>query len=89
MREWLRLATDRSTDVAAAVDSVLIVINHGDAILRGDLSRGRLLRMGLTALVPYGVSTYSSVGHFVTCSGTAPLGTKTSARSPKFPRVVR
>ena len=67
MREWLRLATDRSTvrralGVAAAVGSVLIVINHGDAILRGDLSPGRLLRMALTALVPYCVSTYSSVG---------------------------
>ena len=67
MRAWLRLATDRSTvrralGVAAVVGSVLIVINHGDAILRGDLSLGRLLRMALTVLVPYCVSTYSSVG---------------------------
>ena len=46
---------------AAVVGSVLIVINHGDAILRGDLSRGRLFRMALTVLVPYCVSTYSSV----------------------------
>lgn len=67
MRAWLLLATDRSTvrralGVAAVVGSVLIVINHGDAILHGDLSPGRLLRMALTVLVPYCVSTYSSVG---------------------------
>ena len=57
-----RSTVRRALGVAAVVGSVLIVINHGDAILRGDLSRGRLLRMALTALVPYCVSTYSSVG---------------------------
>lgn len=37
-------------------------INHGDAILRGDLPTVRLLQMGLTVMVPYMVSTFSSVG---------------------------
>jgi len=41
---------------------VLIAINHGDALLRGEIDAGRLLKMGLTVLVPYTVSTLSSVG---------------------------
>lgn len=66
MTEWLRLAKDasivrRAVGVAAVVGSVLIAINHGDAILRGDLSPVRVARMALTALVPSCVSTYSSV----------------------------
>jgi uncharacterized membrane protein YwzB len=46
---------------AVVVGSVLISINHGDAILRGDVGQGRLLRIALTVLVPYVVSTSSSV----------------------------
>ena len=66
MRDWLALATDRlivrrASRVAVIVGSVLLAINHGEAILRGDFSPARLLRMGLTVLVPYCVSTYSSV----------------------------
>jgi len=44
------------------VGAILIMINHGDAILRGEVSAGRTWRMGLTVLVPYAVSTLSSVG---------------------------
>jgi hypothetical protein len=63
---WMALATRRSvvqraTVVALVVGSILVIINHGDAILRGDLSAGRLLRIMLTIAVPYCVSTYSSV----------------------------
>lgn len=66
LNEWLRLATarpvvTRACRYAVCVGALLIAINHGDAILRGDLSIGRLLRMGLTVLVPYAVSTASSV----------------------------
>ena len=43
------------------VGTVLVAINHGDALLRGDVSLGRTLRIVLTVLVPYFVSTYSSV----------------------------
>ena len=46
---------------AVVVGVILIAINHGDAILAGTLSRGQLLKMGLTVLVPYTVSTLSSV----------------------------
>jgi hypothetical protein len=65
--DWLRLATApatvrRACAYAVVVGAVLLTINHGDAILAGDLPPGRLLRMGLTVLVPYLVSTFSSVG---------------------------
>jgi len=43
------------------VGTILISINHGDAILRGDVTTPRVLRMLLTCLVPYCVSTASSV----------------------------
>jgi hypothetical protein len=63
---WIALATSpsvvrRATVVAIVVGTVLVAINHGDAIVRGDLSMGRLLRIALTVMVPYCVSTYSSV----------------------------
>lgn len=67
MLEWLRLACDRSVvrralRYAVGVGALLILINHGDALLRRDLSIGRLLQMALTVTVPYAVSTASSVG---------------------------
>jgi hypothetical protein len=63
---FLELATDprvvgRALLYALGVGSLLIAINHGDAILSGSISSGRLLKMGLTVLVPYAVSTLSSV----------------------------
>ncbi len=64
---WLKLAAEptvarRAALYAVVVGTVLIAINHGDALLRRDVSTGRLLRMALTVLVPYVVSTASSVG---------------------------
>jgi hypothetical protein len=47
---------------ALVVGAVLIAINHGDALLAGQVGAGRLWKMGLTVLVPYTVSTLSSVG---------------------------
>jgi hypothetical protein len=46
---------------AVTVGPVLVAINHGDALLAGELGAGRLLKIGLTMLVPYAVSTISSV----------------------------
>jgi hypothetical protein len=67
MKEWFRIAFSasvrrRALRVAGVVGSVLIAINHGDAVLKGDLSPERLIRMALTLIVPYLVSTFSSVG---------------------------
>lgn len=47
--------------VALLVGSILAVINHGAAILAGELSSSRLWQIALTYLVPYCVSTYSAV----------------------------
>jgi len=67
MTDWLALALTptvvrRATRYTLGVGLLLITINHGDAILRGDVTLGRVLRMMLTAMVPYCVSTASSVG---------------------------
>jgi len=67
MGEWLRLALDRrvarrALAYAVVVGAVLIAINHGDALAAGDVDGARAFRMGLTVLVPYTVSTLSSVG---------------------------
>ncbi|NUO81348.1 nitrate/nitrite transporter NrtS [candidate division KSB1 bacterium] len=63
---WLRLATHpatvrRALFTAIIVGTVLITINHGDALLRGELSGVRITQMLLTLAVPYIVSTVSSV----------------------------
>jgi hypothetical protein len=67
MREWLRLSADpvvvrRAIVVAIVVGAVLVAINHADALMRGDITAGRLVKILTTVLVPYCVSTYSSVG---------------------------
>ncbi len=66
-QSWLGLATSpgvvrRALGMAAIVGALLVTINHGDALLRGDVDRARILKMALTLLVPYCVSTVSSVG---------------------------
>lgn len=66
MREWIRLArrpsvVRRALKYAVVVGAILITINHGQAILRGEVTLSRLLQMGLTVMVPYMVSTSSSV----------------------------
>lgn len=43
------------------VGAILITINHGDAILRGEVDGARFARILLTLAVPYVVSTVSSV----------------------------
>ena len=67
MGEWLSVALERSIVLrackyAVVVGAVLITINHGDALLAGDVAPERWWKMGLTVLVPYTVSTLSSVG---------------------------
>lgn len=67
MSTWWQLArrpdvVARSLRTAVLVGTVLIVINHGDALLALDLDITRVLKMILTVLVPYCVSTYASVG---------------------------
>lgn len=63
---WIRLAghpaTMRRAGVTAlTVGPILIAINHGPAILAGEVTGGRLAQMCLTVVVPFIVSTVSSV----------------------------
>jgi hypothetical protein len=64
---WIQFAASpsvvrRALKYAVVVGALLIAINHWDAILAGDVSIGRALKMALTVMVPYTVSTLSSVG---------------------------
>jgi hypothetical protein len=66
MKDWFQFATQRTVVRRAVscmlvVGTVLIAINHGDAIRHGQITAGRLVQIGLTLLVPYCVSTFSSV----------------------------
>lgn len=66
MRSWFAVAVEpdvvrRSLKVGVVVGTVLITINYGDRILAGSLQSGDWIKMGLTYLVPYAVSTYASV----------------------------
>ena len=64
---WFEVAVSgpvvrRALVYLVVVGSILITINHGDAILRGEIDSVRLFKMVLTPLLPYAVSTLSSVG---------------------------
>ncbi len=66
MREWFRLAISkpvvkRALTYAVVVGAILILINHSDALLQGKVDAAQIARMALTMLVPYAVSTLSSV----------------------------
>lgn len=66
MRGWLEIARERPVVRRASISAVivgalLITINHGDVLLSGDISPGRLVKIALTIIVPYVVSTVSSV----------------------------
>ena len=63
---FLALALTRGVVLSAlkitlVVGSILALINHGAAILELNFTRGSLLQIMLTYMVPYSVSTYSSV----------------------------
>ena len=63
---WLQLATSArviktAVKVALVVGTLLALINHGSSLLVAEVSATQWLQIGLTYLVPYCVSTYSSV----------------------------
>ena len=70
MRRWLQIATTgpvvkRALKFAVVVGAILISINHGDAILSGNVDSTRIAKMVLTVFVPYAVSTASSVAALI------------------------
>ncbi len=67
IREWLYIASRkpiviRGLKYGILVGSILIIINHGNAMVAGTVDSTRVIQMILTVLVPYCVSTASSVG---------------------------
>ena len=65
-RSWVRFALSPATALRGLkfsfiVGPIYITINHGDAILRGDVDGTRLFKMFLTMLVPFCVSVFSSI----------------------------
>lgn len=63
---WWAIARRRSVVIRALktslfVGTILVGINHGDALLRRDCPPDRWLKIGLTYLVPYSVATFASV----------------------------
>jgi hypothetical protein len=67
MQEFLRHCVEKKVVFRALkftfiVGTILIIINYGDAILRGSLTPLQVFKMALTVVVPYVVSTVSSVG---------------------------
>ena len=51
----------RSFRVSLVVGTILVAINHGDTIFDGRVGLSEFIKIFLTYLVPYCVSTYSSV----------------------------
>ncbi len=63
---WIRstahgVTARRALITAVIVGVVLIAVNHGPAIVSGQITRARIIQMCVTVLVPYVVSTVSSV----------------------------
>ena len=63
---WLAVAREpaivgRALRVAAVVGTLLVAINYTDRLLAGSLGAFDWIKMGMTYLVPYGVSTYTAV----------------------------
>jgi hypothetical protein len=67
-----RRVVRRALLYALVVGTVLIAINHGDALLSGHVGAERWWKMGLTVLVPYTVSTLSSVGALRSVAASPP-----------------
>ena len=56
---------------ALIVGPVLVFINHGDAIIAGSMDATAWLKSALTMLVPYAVSTLSSVSAYHSCRNSS------------------
>lgn len=63
---WLKIALrpdirNRSIKVALIVGTILGVINHGDTLISGSFDQLLLMKVVITYLVPFSVSTWASV----------------------------
>jgi hypothetical protein len=74
MKLWLTLCftkpvMKRAFWTALIVGTILILINHGNAILKGEVDLTRIFQMCFTVIVPYIVSTVSSVSTLMSIEG--------------------
>lgn len=51
----------RSLKAALVIGTLLGLINHGQALVSGHFTRGELIPLLVTYLVPFGVTTYGQV----------------------------
>ena len=66
MKKWLKIALRRdillrSLRVALVVGTILVLINYTDRFMKHALCVFDLVKMGLTYLVPFSVSTHAAV----------------------------
>ncbi len=77
MREWCWLSLQpkvviRATKFAVVVGAILIAINYGDVLLNGVITPRMAVKMALTVVVPYLVSTLSSVAAMMEAKADEP-----------------
>lgn len=70
MKTWFSLAFQRkiivrSSKVAAIVGTILVLINHFDVLVGGQVNELIIGKILLTYLVPYSVATYAAVETFL------------------------
>ena len=56
-----RAVMRRAAMIALVVGTILAIINHGDRLISGDISSEVVIKILMTYLVPYCVSTYSAI----------------------------
>ncbi len=66
VKQWCDIAcrrdvVRRSARVAIVVGTILVLINYADRLIAGELVAADYLKMTLTYMVPYCVSTFASV----------------------------
>jgi len=59
-----------ATRFALIVGPILVMINHGDTIIAGEMTTSDWLKSALTMLVPYTVSTLSSISAYMSCQSS-------------------
>lgn len=73
MKQHLKVACQpevirTATRFALIVGPLLVMINHGDSIINNTMSREEWLKSALTMIVPYIVSTLSSISAYRNCN---------------------
>ncbi|MDQ6956162.1 MAG: nitrate/nitrite transporter NrtS [Mariprofundaceae bacterium] len=76
MKQRLKIARQptvvrTATRFALIVGPILVMINHGDTIIAGEMTTIDWIKSALTMLVPYTVSTLSSISAYISCQSNS------------------